>query len=588
HFADLSSTLNYEQPLEQSLLNVATAVQEATPFQVALVSVYEPDTGMLRRVAGVGMPQETLEELLTHKQPLQSVQQLLRPEFKIGRCYFIPADQTPVIPSDVHTVTPAQAVSGGVTASNAWNPDDFLLIPLETANGKPLGLISLDVPRDNLRPDRATLESLEIFATQIVLIILNHQRFTEMHGRIDSLTAGLQRQQKLLSITQNDLPTFLRKDLEQTISIQDLDRRTQRIRAGLAITESVSRQLDAPSALLALGREVLTQLGMSIALIAEDTREGPRLLHVLGSVPRGANPEALFGQRNPLRAVLQTGAPIIIPNLDENDEWRDAALLSALRSKAMICLPLAIENRTVAAILAVTPEPLAGLTEEDTQVYYQIARQTSVVLQNISLLNETRRRLQEVNLLLDFSQELANLNPDFIVRSLLESARRVIPAAHAGMVLLWDAHALRLIPHIVSGYADNDSMRRLFFIPGEALPGAVFASAKPRRVDDVNFTRDYPLTAENLLLYRQATGGRLPVSSLLIPILAGEQGLGVLVLDNFNTSAAFKAEDETLLVSLAQQVALSLENVRLVQTTQERAGQLQALTDVAATIASSL
>jgi len=30
-------------------------------------------------------------------------------------------------------------------------------------------------------------------------------------------------------------------------------------------------------------------------------------------------------------------------------------------------------------------------------------------------------------------------------------------------------------------------------------------------------------------------------------------------LDNFNTPAAFKAEDENLIVSLAQQVALSLE-----------------------------
>ena len=151
---------------------------------------------------------------------------------------------------------------------------------------------------------------------------------------------------------------LLRKDLEQTISIHDLDRRTQRIRAGLAITESVSRQLDAPSALLALGREMLTQLGMSVALIAEESPDGPRLLQVLGSVPRATNPEALFGQRNPLRAILQTGEAIIIPNLDEDEEWRDAALLSGLRAKGVVCLPINIENRTVAAVLAVSPEPM--------------------------------------------------------------------------------------------------------------------------------------------------------------------------------------------------------------------------------------
>jgi GAF domain-containing protein len=88
-------------------------------------------------------------------------------------------------------------------------------------------------------------------------------------------------------------------------------------------------------------------------------------------------------------------------------------------------------------------------------------------------------------------------------------------------------------------------------------------------VDEINFPRDYSLNAESLLLYRQATGGRLPVSSLLVPIQAGVEGLGLLVLDNFNTVAAFRPEDEALLLSLAQQVALSLENVRLVHATQD-------------------
>ncbi|MDQ2693620.1 MAG: GAF domain-containing protein, partial [Chloroflexota bacterium] len=55
-----------------------------------------------------------------------------------------------------------------------------------------------------------------------------------------------------------------------------------------------------------------------------------------------------------------------------------------------------------------------------------------------------------------------------------------------------------------------------------------------------------------------------------------------------NTPAAFTPEDETLLLSLSQQVGLSLQNVRLVQTTQERAAQLEALTDAATTLTSSL
>jgi len=582
-----SFVLNFDQPLDQLLRSIGNSIREATPFQAVLISIYERDTGLLRRITGVGFSTETLTELMSRKQPLASIQQMLKPQFRISRSYFIPVDEAPIIPTDVHMVTLELEDKTG-KSSNAWDPDDFLIIPLEDDQGAPLGLMSFDAPRDGLRPDRATIEALEIFAAQASLAIANHLRFVELRTKVDSLNSGLERQQRLINLTQNDLPILLRKDLDQTIAIQNLDQRGQRVRAGLAITESVSRQLDSSSALQALGRETLTQLRMSVAMVAETTHEGPRLLYVLGNVPRATNPEALFGQRNPLRACLQSGEAILTSNLDEDLEWRETPLLSALRVKSLICLPIKIDKKTVAAMLAVSPEPMPAFTDEDLQVYHQIARQTSVILQNISLLNETRRRLQEVNLLLDFSRQLRGLDSERIVRALLESARRALYAAHAGVVLIWDEHTGQLVPTAVSGYADSETMTRIAYRPGESLPGQVFESKRPLRVDEVQFTRDYIFSTEGLLLYRQATGGRLPISSLLIPIQSGEDSVGVLVLDNFNTAAAFTAEDETLLLSLSQQVGLSLQNVRLVQTTQERAAQLEALTNAATTFTASL
>jgi PAS domain S-box-containing protein len=584
--SDVSSHIGYDQPMENGLGLIANAIKDATPFNIVLISIVEADTNLMRRITAVGVPQETMNELLTRKQPLEAVQQLMRPEFKVGNSYFIPADQTPVATSDIHVVTLDPTLSGNY--SEIWNTDDSLLVPLENAEGQIIGLITLDNPSDGLRPDRATIEAIEVFASQASLIINNATRQLELRTKIDSLSSGLQRQQKLLKLTQNDLPVLLHKDLEQTISLHNLDRRAQRVRAGLAITESVSRQLDAASALSALGRETLTQLGMSVALVAENTTEGPRLLHVMGSLPRATNVEALFGQRNPLRACLQTGTTILVSSLDEDDEWRDASLLTSLRAKAIICLPVIVENKPVAAMLAISPESMPTFTDEDRQVYFQIAQQTSLILQNISLLNQTKRRLDEVNLLLDFSRLLSGLDPDAIINSLLVSARRVLQHAHAGIALVWNQQSEVLIPRAVSGYADNQSMAQINYRAGEALPGIVFATKTTRRIDEINFSRDYNLTAENLALYRAATGGRLPVSSLIVPIIAGDQSIGVLVLDNFNTTSAFRPDDESLLLSLAQQVALSLENVRLVQTTQERAGQLQALNTAAASLTSSL
>jgi PAS domain S-box-containing protein len=275
-------------------------------------------------------------------------------------------------------------------------------------------------------------------------------------------------------------------------------------------------------------------------------------------------------------------------NLDEDNTWQDTPLLTNLRAKGFICLPILLENNPVAGVLALSHEPLPALTDAERAVFFQIVHQVSNILQNIRLLTETRSRLREVNLLLDFSRKLSGLDPRGIVAALLDNALRVITNAHAGAVLLWDEHESLLLPAAAQNYINNDSLMEITYQRGEALPGKTFEAGQPRRVAEVNFAQDYKLPAEHLLRYRKATGGRLPVSSLLVPIQTVEQALGLLVLDNFNTSAAFTPEDEALLLSLTQQVALALENVRLMQATVSRAEQLATINQASYEIGLSL
>jgi hypothetical protein len=56
---------------------------------------------------------------------------MLKPQFRISRSYFIPVDDAPIIPSDVHMVTLDLEVTGSKESVNTWDPDDFLIIPLE-------------------------------------------------------------------------------------------------------------------------------------------------------------------------------------------------------------------------------------------------------------------------------------------------------------------------------------------------------------------------------------------------------------------------------------------------------------------------
>ncbi|MCX7753760.1 MAG: GAF domain-containing protein [Anaerolineales bacterium] len=571
--------------LATSLELLAQSIQKATPFNTVLISLNDLETKLLTRVAAAGIDKETFARIQTQQQTWTSVAQWMKPEFEINSVYFIPTEQARALTSNLQAITPPQEAE---RTPNAWKPEDMLLIPIYDQDERPLGLISVDTPRDGMRPDAVTLETLEAYAAQAAVIIMNGRALESAEERIQAYSAEVGRAKKLLTFSQRSLPILLHKDLDHTIAVANLAHRAQHIRAGLQLTEAISRQFDLASALMTLGQQVLSSFDMSTSLIARETSDGPRIVYVLGNVPPGANPQSLFGQRNPLRTCLQTGETLLSINIDEDGTWHDTPFLTVLRAKSFIAIPIIIKQKPIAALLAVNTEPMPAISAEDRQIYLQISRQISIILQNISQLNETRQRLEEVNLLLDFSRQLSGLTPNRILESLLQSALRVVKVAHAGVVFEWNPHEEALVPVAAMNYVDDEIILEIKYHLNEGLPGRVFAEKQPRRIDEINFANEYNLSAENLLKYQKACGGRVSISCMLIPIQTGSQNIGVLLLENFNTPAVFRPEDEALLLSLTQQVALSLENVRLLQTTQERTGQLQALNSVAATLTSSL
>ncbi|HEX7974336.1 MAG TPA: GAF domain-containing protein [Anaerolineales bacterium] len=612
---ETSQVLQAEQTLEQTLGSIACAIQAATPFEVVLVSVYDPGDCSLKRVAGAGIPLQTMTELRAHTQPWNGIQKLLNPEFSLGRAYFLPKEKTPDLPEDIHSITfwdegPAQPFETPPAQESLWHPEDALLLPLLSAAGKPLGLISVDAPRNELRPDRPTIETLEIFGSQAALAIESSQKLDTLKSQAEGLQRDLESARSTGQAAQEQLPALLQKDLEQTLVIDRLSQRIRRIGAGLEIAPLLNRQNSRTEVLQIFAGELLTGMDLEAALVVEAIPGGLRLLQTLGKLGSEANIEALLGQRNPLRYCLQTGETLLVADLEEALDWKNTPLLHALEAKGFICVPVedsspnADPNRALpasqpreaqsrpdrSAILGLSRKTLAPFTPEDEQLVALLVRQVAAALQNLSLLSETNRRMEEVDLLLNFSRQLGSLDPDSVLHTLVESALRALPAVQAGMVALWVDRQQSLVPKAASGYANNDRLLEITYQAGEALPGQVYQTGEVQRVDDVDLPRHYNLSSENLLRYRDATAGRPPVSSLVLPIAAGRQArpLGVLVLDNFTTPAAFNPEAQGLIASLVQQTALTLENAGLYRAAQERARQLQALTRVASAITSNL
>jgi PAS domain S-box-containing protein len=614
---EVSKELQTELPLEHTLETIANAIQASTPFETVLISLYDEQENRLNRVAGAGIPARSMGELRAHPQPWSGIQNLLDPKFQIGKSYFIPHEQSSFVPPEVNTYT-ALSGNGQSGEANNWHPDDILFLPLYNSSGNPLGLISVDAPRNNLRPDRPTIETLEVFSNQASLVIESQLKVHGLESQLNTIHDDLELAQQTAERAQSHLPVLLHKDLEQSVAIQNLSQRARRIDAGLNIASLISTQPTQSALLHSLGQEILARMEFDLVLVAVPTPGGLSLVHTFGAIPPEVNPTALLGQRNPLRQCLQTGEIMLVSSLNENEEWHNTPLLRALDTRSFVCLPvldsperlsasrLTSASETgqpaTAAILAISKTAVTAFTADDDRLFRLLTRQVAAAMHNLALIETTSNRLNEIDLLLKFSQQLGSLDPASILNSLVESALNAVPMAQSAMVALWDSKQGRLIPQAAMGYTDPTQLMEVHYRPGEGVPGQVLENKQAVNLETVDFATHYNLTPDNLLHYRNATGGDLPVACLAVPVMAGAitldkaadkaartaWPLGVLVLDNAYITGAFTENDLAIVATLVQQTALTLENARLYQSAQQRSSQLQALTGASTNITTSL
>jgi diguanylate cyclase (GGDEF)-like protein/PAS domain S-box-containing protein len=165
--ADSGGTAKPSLDLTQTLQLVADTIVESLGFEVAVINLMDGiDRSMV--VAAVAGPTEVRDALLNRRQGSDGWAVLVAASEPWGRLLFLDHAKSTIDPSDVFTWIPDIEVSDD---PNAWHPEDSLFAPLESSDGVNLGMLSVDVPRDGMRPGPATRHALEAFAVTASLAI---------------------------------------------------------------------------------------------------------------------------------------------------------------------------------------------------------------------------------------------------------------------------------------------------------------------------------------------------------------------------------------------------------------------------------
>lgn len=155
---------------------IAYSVQQSVGFDVVVMTMIDPKTNILSRVAQAGMPVDVFEESRRHTTTTTILNQILKPEYRISESYFFPVEEIAKWHHPDMKVFTTQYEGNrtiDVRGGRAWREGDMFLVTMLGPSGNIIGVMALDRPHDNRRPDRGTVEVLEIFANQAASTIEN-------------------------------------------------------------------------------------------------------------------------------------------------------------------------------------------------------------------------------------------------------------------------------------------------------------------------------------------------------------------------------------------------------------------------------
>ncbi len=167
---------------------------------------------------------------------------------------------------------------------------------------------------------------------------------------------------------------------------------------------------------------------------------------------------------------------------------------------------------------------------------------------------EAQRRMADLVLLKKVGETAsAGSELQVLFEEILDSIVHTAGVEIASLMMAGDDGKLRI--SAARGLSDQ-IVKSVLVSPGEGVAGHVFQMRKPALVQNITIDERF----DSLI-----GGDRYKNQSLLsVPILYQDRALGVINVNNKRSGDAFDAEDENLLMAIAHQVALAIENFKLV------------------------
>lgn len=287
------------------------------------------------------------------------------------------------------------------------------------------------------------------------------------------------------------------------------------------------------------------------------------------------------------RELLQPDRVTVVENTLTDprlDKTARSVYVERMGARSLVMTPLSVGGQWIGHVVGIYRQQ-ARFEEKDRRILMALASQAAVSIQNLRLLAESRRRAAQLETAAEIARDTSGT---LALESLLDRAVNLIRERygyyHASIFLL-DEERKNAVVAASTGEAGAELKRRGHSLPvgSQSVIGVVTETGQPLVLNDV---RESPIHRPNPLLPET-------LAELAMPMKIGNLTIGALDVQATEVDA-FSADDVAVLQTLADQIAVAVDNARsyelaqqAIAETRQRVQELSTLFELSRALASA-
>lgn len=244
-------------------------------------------------------------------------------------------------------------------------------------------------------------------------------------------------------------------------------------------------------------------------------------------------------------------------------------------TRTVLAVPVQIGERVLGVIEVINRLDHHKFSANDEFILTFIASTIAIILENSRLLTTVTRKVEQMEGLFEASQSLTKLNLAEVLENTVKQVARLLQS-QAAIIYLVDETQAQAVPGPVY-HRQGLVIEPCSMALDEGTMGWVIKYKIPLRINGLQADERFG----------QASSRQIK-NLLSVPLIAGDNVIGVLETFNKENAQPFTAEDEALITTLTRQAAAAIVNAKLFDTVSHREKFAMALGRVGQSINTNL